>query len=286
MAASQHLQDMAIKILSANCQGLGSMEKRLDVLNYLSEKKCDIYCLQDTHTTKGSERFFRSQWNNDCLFSSGTSNSRGVAILFSKHTDYKIHNYTSDPQGNYIVSDITVDDNRFTLINLYGPNKDTPVFFENIMNIAETFDNANLIICGDFNTVQDGKLDYYNYKSINNKKTHEKILDIKEAYNLCDPFREAHPSLRRYTWRRKSPLKQARLDYFLVAETLLPSINKCSIESSYRSDHSMITLDISFVQFEKGRPLWKHNNSLLHDKEYIKVINDRIDEIKKNNMHY
>ena len=42
----------------------------------------------------------------------------------------------------------------------------------------------------------------------------------------------------------------------------------------------MITLDISFIHFEKGRPLWKHNNSLLQDIDYIKTINDKIDEIK------
>ena len=120
---------MSIKILSANCQGLGSLEKRLDVLNYLKDKKCDIYCLQDTHTTKSSERLFRSQWNNDCLFSSGTSNSRGVSILFRKNLVYSIHEHISDPEGNYIISDLTVEENKFTLINLYGPNKDTPNFF-------------------------------------------------------------------------------------------------------------------------------------------------------------
>lgn len=104
------MQYMAIKVLSANCQGLGSMEKRLDVLNYLKEKKCDIYCLQDTHTTKTSERFFRSQWNNECLFSSGTSNSRGVAILFSKDIDFKINNSISDQGGNYIICDLSIAD--------------------------------------------------------------------------------------------------------------------------------------------------------------------------------
>ena len=43
----------------------------------------------------------------------------------------------------------------------------------------------------------------------------------------------------------------------------------------------MITLDISFVHFQKGKPLWKHNNSLLNDKDYLKAINNKIDEVKK-----
>ena len=45
--------------------------------------------------------------------------------------------YISDPGGNYKISDLTVEENRFTLINLYGPNKDNPAFFDNIINVAD-----------------------------------------------------------------------------------------------------------------------------------------------------
>ena len=88
-----------------------------------------------------------------------------MAILFNKNVDFKIHKSFSDPEGNYLICDLSVADNKFTLINLYGPNKDTPTFFQNIINISETIGNENLIICGDFNTIQDEKLDYYNYKN-------------------------------------------------------------------------------------------------------------------------
>ena len=138
-----------------------------------------IYIVSKTHTLLKHLNvfFFRSQWNNECLFSSGTSNSRGVAICFNKTVGFKIHvnNSISDPEGNYIICDLSVADNRFTLINLYGPNKDTPQFFQNIMEIAETLENTNLMICGDFNTIQDEKLDYFNNKNINNKKSHKKL---------------------------------------------------------------------------------------------------------------
>ena len=186
---------MALKILSANCQGQGSIEKRLDVFNYLKEKSV-IYIVSKTHTQlKHPNVFFRS---HECLLSSDTSNSS-----FNKTVDFKINNSISDPEGNYIICDISVADNRFTLINLYGPNKETPQFFQNIIDIAETIENTNMVICEDFNTIQDEKLDYFNYKHIINKKSHKKILEIKETCILHDPFREAYPSLRRYTWRRK-----------------------------------------------------------------------------------
>ena len=244
---------MAAKILSHNCQGLGSNEKRIDVFNYLKTKCCQVYCLQDTHFIKKTEKFIRAQWGYDCLFSSGTSNSRGVAILFYKDIDFTVHGHKSCPEGNYIVADLTVEGNRITLINSYGPNSDSPDFFDNLFSIAMSFKNDKIIWCGDFNVVQDPILDCCNYIHMNNKKAHEKILLIKDSHSLLDPFREHNPLLRRYTWRKKNPVKQARLDYFLISENLLASINTCIVDASYRSDHSMIVLELQFVQFITGK---------------------------------
>ena len=42
-----------IKILSVNVQGIGLLPKRTDILHYLKEKNCQIYCLQDTHFSPG-----------------------------------------------------------------------------------------------------------------------------------------------------------------------------------------------------------------------------------------
>ena len=94
---------------------------------------------------------------------------------------------------------------------------------------------------------------------------------------LCELRDSVTPALlKRYTWRKRAPLKQARLDYFLISDAMLPTVNKSSIEGSYRSDHSMIILELSFIQFKKGKPLWKHNNSLLYDEDYLKIINGKI----------
>ena len=43
----------------------------------------------------------------------------------------------------------------------------------------------------------------------------------------------------------------------------------------------MILLDILFVIFQKGKPLWKHNYSLLQDINYLQVIKDKIIDVKK-----
>ena len=272
---------MAIKILSVNCQGIGSAEKRLDVFNYLKSKQCDIYCLQDVHSNIATEQSFEKLWDNRCLFSSFSSNARGVAILFSKTIDYTIHDYISDPQGNYLIVDLTVDSNRFTLVSLYSPNVDSPQFYEEIVSKINTFGNMSKVLCGDFNLVQDPELDYFNYKCVNNIKSQKKLLEIKGLYNLIDPFRELNPDTKKFTWRRKNPLKMARLDFFLISENLLSSVNNCTIIPSYRSDHSIVILKLTFNPFKKGKPLWKHNNSLLQDIDYLNIIKNKITEVKE-----
>ena len=88
------------------------LPKRADVLNYLKGKNCQIYCLQDTHFSPGiDEKFVQSQWNSNCYFSSYKSNARGVAILFAKNFEYKVHKSINDPEGNFLLLDITVFNN-------------------------------------------------------------------------------------------------------------------------------------------------------------------------------
>ena len=115
---------------------------------------------------------------------------------------------------------------------------------------------SNIIWCGDFNLVLNPALDTYNYKNINNPMARSKLLEMMETHGYVDPFRELHENLQRYTWRKKSPLKQSRLDIFLLSGSLLSGLVSCNIESSYRSDHSPISLLLCFNEFKKGMGLW------------------------------
>ena len=67
------------------------------------------------------------------------------------------------------------------------------------MSIVDNYNNEDLVMCGDFNLVQNTELDYYNYKHINNKNAREKLLEIKSCYNLTDPYRELFPLNKKIT---------------------------------------------------------------------------------------
>ena len=79
-----------LRIFSYNCRGLKNKKKRFDIFNLFKEKKADILCLQETHFVENMEKCIYSEWDGNCLFSHGRSNSKGVAILFNIRLDIKI----------------------------------------------------------------------------------------------------------------------------------------------------------------------------------------------------
>ena len=197
-----------LKILKYNVQGLGGISKRTDIFDFLKNLNFDIYCLQETHFTDTERHLIRNLWNGECLFGNYTSNARGVEILFGKNHEYKVHKHITDKEGNFIIVDITAQNQRFTFVNIYGPNSDNPSFFQKIFQHTEEKGNAVFIICGDFNLVLDPEIDSSNYKNINNPKARDRPIEYMEINHVTDPFRENNPQLKRYTLRRRSPLKQ------------------------------------------------------------------------------
>ena len=108
------------------------------------------------------------------------------------------------------------------------------------------------IICGDLNLVLDlENLDTYNYRNINNPNARRYLLDMMNLLRLKDTIRIVNKNTRRYTWYRKNPRRHARLDYFLVSDTLLDLDNKCQKKSGYRSDHSILELVLTICKFQR-----------------------------------
>ena len=123
-------------------------------------------------------------------------------------------------------------------------------------------------------------MDSFNYVNINNPNARQVLLKSKTTHNLIDVFRYLHPEARRYTWCRRNPIKQARLDYFIVSGPLIDLIQNCDITAGYRSDHSILKIQLQISKFEIGKGLWKLNCNLLKNIEYIELINKTINEVK------
>ena len=268
-----------ISIATVSCQGLATPSKRQDVLNYLKQKRYSIVCLQDTHFISECEPYIASQWGYKCVFNSYKSNSRGVCILFNNNFEFEIHSEKRDCDGNLLALDLTIEEHKVTLINIYGPNTDSPQFYENVRNTFLEFDNEYFILCGDFNLTLNPSLDTYNYCGINNPKARDKTLEMMEDLQLLDYYRILNPDKKAYTWRKKNPLKQSRLDYILISDSLSNLVENCTIKPGYRSDHSIVVIELKFNPFARGRGLWKFNNTLLTDKEYVTKVKETIQSV-------
>ena len=258
-----------LKIISANCQGLRDKNRRVDVIGYLCEQNSSIICLQDTHITVKDENNVRQLSNCECILGGSSTNSRGVAILLKNNFEFEVLQTEADPKGNYLCVDLKMTSFSIRIINIYAPSLDEPIFFENLQKLVENNSQNYLIICGDFNLVLDPTMDTYNYVNINNPRSRKYILEMIELYNLKDTYRALHPQVCRYTWRRKHPIKQAHLDYFIVSESFMDIIDSCKINPGYRSDQSFLERNLIINPFHKGPGISKFNCELLKHSEYI-----------------
>lgn len=63
----------------------------------------------------------------------------------------------------------------------------------------------------------------------------------------------------------------------MISQSFLSLAPQIKFENSYRSDHSPVVLT---NEFKGGKGFWKFNNSLLTDKDYVKLIKEKICEVK------
>ncbi|VDI00905.1 Hypothetical predicted protein [Mytilus galloprovincialis] len=265
--------DNNITILSMNVRGLFSnKKKRLDVFDWAKGKHASIICFQETHSSKDVEKIWEEEWGNTCIFCHHNNRSAGVSIMFKKGLDFTIHDTKFDQNGRYIVIDITLFEQRLTLVCLYGYNTDEPLLFDDILYKIALYANTSILLCGDWNVVQDCNLDTYNILHKRNPKSREKIEEIIEKLELLDPWRTCHPTDRKFTWRQPSPIKQSRLDYFLVTEDIYSLMKNTKIIPGYKTDHSAIVFTFSASLAKRGKGYWKFNSQLVRDVEYVEKI--------------
>ena len=103
--------------------------------------------------------------------------------------------------------------------------------------------------------------------------------------NLYDIWREEHPEERKFTWKRKlknNTLQMGRLDFILVSDEILCYCHKERILPGYRSDHSMVSVNLQmFKHTTKPKLFWKFNSQLLKDENFTKKVKEQIAEVKR-----
>ena len=113
-----------------------------------------------------------------------------------------------------------IQNKPIVLVNYYAPNDEdsqinTLSVLNEIINQPELDPNTAIVWGCDFSLIFDTNLDAGGGKPQLKVNSLSKLLSITEVNDLCDLFRVRCPNEKRFTWRRKNPFKQRRLDYFL-----------------------------------------------------------------------
>ena len=123
------------------------------------------------------------------------------------------------------------------------------------------------------------------------KQIYGKFIEFKEKLDLCDIWRIRNPKTKRFTFRQKhvSGLIQKRLDYFYISNSMQGSVKNTDVLASLLTDHSPITLScFKNQESNRGRGLWKFNNSLIENEEYVlqmkKFISYTLNELFNENI--
>ena len=231
----------------------------------------------DTRLSKNIESQVKVEWGGHAFFSSYTSQARGVSIFMNKQLPVKIVDTFEDSDGNNLAVLISIDEKKVLIEGIYGPNLDCPTFYsDQLFRRVLDWDPEYVIYAGDWNIVLDPELDCRGYRHQNNPLARTELLNKINEFNLVDIFRHLNPTSRKFTWKKWDSTKAARLDYFLISNSLLPYVNKVETLSSLYSDHCPVILEIDFTRFKRGRGFWKLNNSLLRDSSYVSTIKNII----------
>ena len=270
---------MSVKIVSLNVRGIREFSKRKAIFRFCRRQQADVILLQETHSTLEVERKWKTEWGGNIIFSHGTNNSRGTAILFHRKFKFHLNSIVKDTLGRFVYAEIGIDDLMIVIANFYAPNKEreqieflksaTAVFHAN-------FPHSKVIVGGDINIMLDPIMDKRGDTLDTRNVFRSEIHKFIDTLNLVDIFRIRNPNTYRFTWRRGN--SASRLDYFFIPSSFQKQVKHCDIIPSVKSDHDAITLTLEISTNRRGPGFWKFNCSLLEDVQYTQMMNTFITE--------
>ena len=271
------------KILGQNVRGLNEKEKRTSIFNF-TKSKADIVFLQETHSTELIEKKWEDEWGGKCIYSHGSSASRGCMILFKNNLEYKIIDHRADDAGRFILAKCEVQGERFFLINVYAPNieSDHEKFLNDLYKTLTDYyddDYYRVIQEGDWNHTTDIALDRQGGNPRQWKKSDLAMKKIQEFFDAVDIWRINNPTDRKFTWHSQTRRIFSRIDRFYITDCLQAVIKEAKIIPGILSDHSAVYIHFCCNSSYLGPGMWKLNTELLKDLETVSVLNGTIDNV-------
>jgi exonuclease III len=260
-----------LEIRALNVNGIQCKKKRDLVFFELTKYKNSILLLQETHTSALDEKYYKNKWGPNTYFSHGTTKSKGVCTIIPKTFKGSSEVIFSDLEGRILIVKIVIENEEFILCNIYAPISSMET--EQVSTLAKLnqeladYNNANIIMCGDWNVFMDDFLDKKT-KSKNpticpNHKYRKLLKNVIEEMDMADCWRLAHPNKRKFTCRsgkKGEGVTQTRIDIIFVKDSLLNMLTTAKIEPGFMSDHNYTIIRLKLNNNRRGKGTWKFNN--------------------------
>ena len=263
-------------IITLNVRGIRNRVKRRSIFSYLKDQNCHFYLWQETFSEPKDERVWKNEWGGDVFFSHGSNHSKGVCILVNPSIVVNVENSYKDIDGRIIAIDVICNGVNLSICNVYAPTScQSQGKFLQILNefMTSNLNITQLIIGGDWNAT----LECIDKKGGTRWKPtayRNGIISIMEELDLTDIFRKLKPHTKSFSYESKFLKVKSRLDYFLIAKHLTRHVHNIETKTAITPDHKAIKLTLKLSQVTRGPGLWKFNNSLLKDKNYLILITE------------
>jgi endonuclease/exonuclease/phosphatase family metal-dependent hydrolase len=153
-------KNIFLNLYSINIRGLARRDRGELILNEIMNSRHNIIFIQETHVYNPTQiNRLNKIWKGQIFWDEGSFNSRGVAILVKDTVPIKISQIRTSGKGQYIVIHATIQEKKFRFVNIYFPhtNQERITIIEELRTFLPT--ETNIILAGDFNFVENPKLD-------------------------------------------------------------------------------------------------------------------------------
>ena len=293
---TQSKKNTNLRLMSLNANGLSAHKK---ISGFASRylfghfgSLCDIFCLQETHSTKEIEKSLLQQWQHHLIFGHNSSASGGLIIGVNRSLNFENLNvfHRQEEAGQALLLHAKIKGIELVLINIYVNPRGTRAtkaafapFLDKVQTDAEQWGCPNVIWCGDFNSVIDPQLDSTNPERLGAAINRSGVFaDFVEKMELVDTYRVLNPTSHRVTHFSGVGKTGKRLDYILTSGYFLNMIKEVSILTCNGSDHNPVVLELMLDRNPKGRGHWRFPDPLLKNPEFVSFMKGKIADSVRN----
>ena len=234
-----------MNFLSLNVCGIRDANKRMSLMQWLSHRRVDIVCFQETHTISSTES---SSWFSPFGFlavsAAGTAHARGLAILFRPRLF--LNRSWVELGGRFVMAEFMDGNFLFRVVCIYAPNRN-PERDSFLLSCSDFIDpSIPTLLGGDFNAVFDRTKDRRG--SAADSAYRDSSISLRSLFSeacVFDVWRRLHPDTIAFSWTRRDGLLASRIDLFGCPVSWAHGVHACDLIPCPYSDHVAIVLRVS-----------------------------------------